>query len=51
MNFKKEDWNYVAFASQMLNAFPLYGEFTDAGYRFRPNVYDRVSKWYWPFSK
>jgi hypothetical protein len=35
----------------MLNAFTLYGEFTDAGYRFRPNIYDRVSKWYWPFGE
>ena len=35
----------------MLNAFTLYGEFTDAGYRFRPNLYDRVSKWYWPFGE
>ena len=35
----------------MLNAFKLYGQFTDAGYRFRQNVYDRVDKWYWPFSE
>lgn len=49
MNFKKEQ--YVAYSSQMLNAFTLYGEFTDAGYRFRPNIYDRVSKWYWPFGE
>jgi len=49
INFMKDD--YVAYSSQMLSAFKLYGEFTDAGYRFRPNVFDRVSKWYWPFAQ
>ena len=49
INFMKDD--YVAYSSQMLSAFKLYGEFTDAGYRFRPNLFDRVNKWYWPFSE
>jgi hypothetical protein len=47
MNFKKDD-DFIAFSSQMLNGFKLYGEFTDAGYRFRSNTYTRIDKWWWP---